>query len=244
MDLSPLWISLKIAFSSTFITVIIGIPVAWCVHRLEKGQALIDSILTLPMVLPPTVVGFFLLLLFGGNSPVGQFLEAIGFVIIFTWYGGVFAAFVVAFPLVYRSTRGAFEQLDPDLGNCAQTLGISEGKIFMRIMLPNARSGILSGIVLAFARSMGEFGATQMVAGNIPGRTRSMSLAVYSAVQNNNRPLAMKWSMIIVLISVVAMVIINKLSEVNPYRLRSMQKTVGNHGLGLKEHTGKGGGIS
>lgn len=244
MDLSPLWISLKIAFASTFLTVLIGIPIAWYVLRLERGQAIIDSILTLPMVLPPTVVGFFLLLLFGGNSPLGQFLEAIGFTIIFTWYGGVFAAFVVAFPLVYRSTRGAFEQLDPDLAHCAQTLGISEGKIFMRIMLPNARSGILSGVVLAFARSMGEFGATQMVAGNIPGRTRSMSLAVYSAVQNNNRPLAMQWSLIIVLISVVAMVLINKLSGVSPYKLRSNRKIGHNHRIGLNEHFGKGGGLS
>ena len=227
MDLSPLWISLKIASVSTLLTVLIGLPVAWMVHRMPRGQVWLDSLLTLPMVLPPTVVGFFLLLAFGGNSPLGRWLTGIGLEIIFTWMGGVLAAFVVAFPLVYRAGRGAFDQLDPDLVSCARSLGLPDWKIFLTIMLPNAKSGILSGIVLAFARSMGEFGATQMIAGNIPGRTRSMSLAVYSAVQNNDRPLAFRWSLIIIAISVLAMLLIRFLTGDQRNRGRRTGKRVG-----------------
>ncbi len=208
-DWSPLWISVQVAVLATVCSVILGTALAYGVMKLKKLRPLADAVLTLPLVLPPTVVGFFLLILLGKNSVIGQFFNEIGLPFIFTMRGAVAAAFVVSFPLMYRSARGAMEQMDRQLLYAARTLGANEGKIFFRVILPNCRSGIFTGTILAFARAMGEFGATIMLAGNIPGKTQTMALAVYTAVQGGNREEAFQWAVIIVLMSAAAILAIN-----------------------------------
>ncbi len=208
-DWSPLWISVQVAVLATVCSVILGTALAYGVMKLKKLRPLADAVLTLPLVLPPTVVGFFLLILLGKNSVIGQFFNEIGLPFIFTMRGAVAAAFVVSFPLMYRSARGAMEQMDRQLLYVARTLGANEGKIFFRVILPNCRSGIFAGTILAFARAMGEFGATIMLAGNIPGKTQTMALAVYTAVQGGNREEAFQWAVIIVLMSAAAILAIN-----------------------------------
>ena len=208
-DWSPLWISVQVAVLATVCSVILGTALAYGVMNLKKLRPLADAVLTLPLVLPPTVVGFFLLILLGKNSVIGQFFNEIGLPFIFTMRGAVAAAFVVSFPLMYRSARGAMEQMDRQLLYAARTLGANEGKIFFRVILPNCRSGIFAGTILAFARAMGEFGATIMLAGNIPGKTQTMALAVYTAVQGGNREEAFQWAVIIVLMSAAAILAIN-----------------------------------
>ena len=208
-DWSPLWISVQVAALATVCSVILGTALAYGVMKLKKLRPLADAVLTLPLVLPPTVVGFFLLILLGKNSVIGQFFNEIGLPFIFTMRGAVAAAFVVSFPLMYRSARGAMEQMDRQLLYAARTLGANEGKIFFRVILPNCRSGIFAGTILAFARAMGEFGATIMLAGNIPGKTQTMALAVYTAVQGGNREEAFQWAVIIVLMSAAAILAIN-----------------------------------
>ncbi|QMW73016.1 molybdate ABC transporter permease subunit [Anaerostipes caccae L1-92] len=209
MDLSPLWISLKVALPATIFTFVLGICAARTVVKLKHGQAVIDGLFTLPLVLPPTVVGFFLLLAFGKNSLVGQFFSQFGFSFIFSWQGAVIASTVVSFPLMYRTVRGAFEQINPEYLYAARTLGMTERKIFRKIMLPLAWPGILAGTILSFARALGEFGATIMIAGNIPGKTQTMSVAVYTAVQAGDRESAFLWVMIIVCFSFVMMLAMN-----------------------------------
>ena len=208
-DWSPLWISVQVAVLATVCSVILGTALAYGVMKLKKLRPLADAVLTLPLVLPPTVVGFFLLILLGKNSVIGQFFNEIGLPFIFTMRGAVAAAFVVSFPLMYRSARGAMEQMDRQLLYAARTLGANEGKIFFRVILPNCRSGIFAGTILAFARAMGEFGATIMLAGNIPRKTQTMALAVYTAVQGGNREEAFQWAVIIVLMSAAAILAIN-----------------------------------
>ncbi len=208
-DWSPLWISVQVAVLATVCSVILGTALAYGVMKLKKLRPLADAVLTLPLVLPPTVVGFFLLILLGKNSVIGQFFNEIGLPFIFTMRGAVAAAFVVSFPLMYRSARGAMEQMDRQLLYAARTLGANEGKIFFRVILPNCRSGIFAGTILAFARAMGEFGATIVLAGNIPGKTQTMALAVYTAVQGGNREEAFQWAVIIVLMSAAAILAIN-----------------------------------
>ena len=208
-DWSPLWISVQVAVLATVCSVILGTALAYGVMKLKKLRPLADAVLTLPLVLPPTVVGFFLLILLGKNSVIGQFFNEIGLPFIFTMRGAVAAAFVVSFPLMYRSARGAMEQMDRQLLYAARTLGANEGKSFFRVILPNCRSGIFAGTILAFARAMGEFGATIMLAGNIPGKTQTMALAVYTAVQGGNREEAFQWAVIIVLMSAAAILAIN-----------------------------------
>ena len=208
-DWSPLWISVQVAVLATVCSVILGTALAYGVMKLKKLRPLADAVLTLPLVLPPTVVCFFLLILLGKNSVIGQFFNEIGLPFIFTMRGAVAAAFVVSFPLMYRSARGAMEQMDRQLLYAARTLGANEGKIFFRVILPNCRSGIFAGTILAFARAMGEFGATIMLAGNIPGKTQTMALAVYTAVQGGNREEAFQWAVIIVLMSAAAILAIN-----------------------------------
>mgnify|MGYP001622934447 FL=1 len=208
-DWSPLWISVQVAVLATVCSVILGTALAYGVMKLKKLRPLADAVLTLPLVLPPTVVGFFLLILLGKNSVIGQFFNEIGLPFIFTMRGAVAAAFVVSFPLMYRSARGAMEQMDRQLLYAARTLGANEGKIFFRVILPNCRSGISAGTILAFARAMGEFGATIMLAGNIPGKTQTVALAVYTAVQGGNREEAFQWAVIIVLMSAAAILAIN-----------------------------------
>lgn len=185
IDFSPIWISLKTAIVTILIVFFLGILAAWWVVRRknEVSKIFVDGILSLPLVLPPTVTGFFLLYVFGNHRAVGQFFsQQLGVQIAFSWIATVLAAAVISFPLMYRSARGAFEQVDVELLQAGRTLGMSEWSIFRKVLLPNALPGIISGGVLAFARGLGEFGATAMIAGNIAGRTRTLPLAVYSSV--------------------------------------------------------------
>ncbi|WP_313756886.1 molybdate ABC transporter permease subunit [Tissierella sp.] len=210
MSYSPLLISLKAAIIATIITFILGVYIAYLTTKLKKFKGLVDGFLTLPLVLPPTVVGFFLLILLGKNSFIGKLLSIYDISIVFSSTATIIASTVVSFPLMYRTARGAFEQLDKNMIYVAKTLGLSEHKIFLRIMLPNSLPSIIAGTILAFARALGEFGATIMLAGNIPGKTQTMAVAVYSAVQAGNRGLAYRWVAVMVTISFITIVIMNK----------------------------------
>ena len=213
MDLSPLWISLKIALVSTLFTFFLGLPAAWGVTYLRRAKHVVDGLLSIPLVLPPTVVGFLLLILFGQNSPVGQFLENVGIKLIFTWQGAAVASMVISFPVMYRGARGAIEQVDENLIYAARTLGMREFTILRRVLLPAAWPGIAAAAVLSFARALGEFGATLMIAGNLPGKTRTMSIAVYTAMQGGDRSLALKWVLIIVGFSLTILILMNVLTD-------------------------------
>ncbi len=185
IDWSPLWISLRTAAATIVIVFFIGVIIAWWVERLQSQSLKIftDAVITLPMVLPPTVAGFFLLYFFGNNRFLGQLIyQLTGIKIAFSWLATVLAAAVISLPLMYRSARGALSQVDKGMLEAARSLGMTEWRIFWRIHLPNALPGIIAGGLLAFARGLGEFGATAMIAGNIAGRTRTLPLAVYSAV--------------------------------------------------------------
>lgn len=185
IDWSPLWISLHTAAATITIVFFIGVIIAWLVERLQSQSLKIfaDAVITLPMVLPPTVAGFFLLYFFGNNRFLGQLIYKLtGIKIAFSWLATVLAAAVISLPLMYRSARGALSQVDKGMLEAARSLGMTEWRIFWRIHLPNALPGIIAGGLLAFARGLGEFGATAMIAGNIAGRTRTLPLAVYSAV--------------------------------------------------------------
>ena len=185
IDWSPLWISLHTAAATITIVFFIGVIIAWWVERLQSQSLKIfaDAVITLPMVLPPTVAGFFLLYFFGNNRFLGQLIyQLTGIKIAFSWLATVLAAAVISLPLMYRSARGALSQVDKGMLEAARSLGMTEWRIFWRIHLPNALPGIIAGGLLAFARGLGEFGATAMIAGNITGRTRTLPLAVYSAV--------------------------------------------------------------
>lgn len=209
MDLSPLFISLKVAVIATIITVFTGICSARYALKIKRFKGLIDGLFTLPMVLPPTVVGFFLLIIFGRHSFLGNIFRYFNISVVFSWSGAVIASSVVSFPLMYRTARGAFEQFDSNLISAARTLGISEPAIFGKIIIPNVFPGLLAGTVLTFARALGEFGATIMLAGNIPGRTRTMAVAVYTAVQSGDRGMAYEWVLIICSMSFVSMALMN-----------------------------------
>ncbi|MGY3748693.1 molybdate ABC transporter permease subunit [Vagococcus acidifermentans] len=212
MDFSPVLISMRTAAASIVITFFLGILTArWvCSLRHQKLQAVIDGLLTLPLVLPPTVVGFFLLYLFGVQRPAGAFLlEFFSIKLVFSWGATVLAAVVVSFPLMYRSARGAFSQVDASLIHAAQTLGLSDRYIFWRIILPISLPGVMTGGILAFARGLGEFGATTMIAGNIAGKTRTLPLAIYSSVASGNLTDAYDYVFIIVCISFVIVVLMN-----------------------------------
>jgi molybdate transport system permease protein len=212
MELSPILISMKTASLSIVITFFLGVWVAKGIVRLksDRWKMIWDGLLTLPMVLPPTVAGFFLLYIFGVKRPIGIFfVEFFGIKIAFSWAATVIAAVIISFPLMYRSARGAFEQVDENLIYAARTLGLSERKIFWTIQLPNALPGIASGGVLAFARGLGEFGATAMIAGNILGKTRTLPLAVYSAVAAGDMETAYKYVGIIVVISFLVIICMN-----------------------------------
>lgn len=181
----PLLLTLKVAGWATALNLLLGVGVGFALARLRfPGRELLDALLTLPMVMPPTVLGYYLLVLIGRNGPLGAWLQAeFGINLIFTWQGAVIAATIVAFPLVFKSARAAFEGVDPQLEQAARVLGLSELAVFFRVTLPLAWRGILAGLLLAFARATGEFGATLMVAGSIPGKTQTLSVAVYEAVQ-------------------------------------------------------------
>lgn len=212
MDSSPIIISMKTAAVTILITFVLGLLAARGVfyRKREASKILWDGIFTMPLVLPPTVAGFFLLYIFGSYGLVGRFFQdAFGIKIAFSWGATVLAAVVISFPLMYRSARGALEQIDQDLIFAARTLGMSEWSIFFKIMIPNALPGIISGGVLAFARGLGEFGATAMIAGNIPGKTRTLPLAVYSEVAAGNMDEACQYVMVIVVICFVMVIGMN-----------------------------------
>jgi molybdate transport system permease protein len=209
-DLSPLWISLKTAAAATVLAFALGIAAAWTMSRYHrKWRGLLDGFLLLPLVLPPTVVGFFLLLAFGRRSTVGRILEHIGLTVAFSWPATVITATVIAFPLMYRTALGAFEQVNPNLLDAARTLGAGEWRVFRRLLLPLAWPGVLAGTVLAFARALGEFGATLMLAGNIPGRTQTMPIAVFFAAEDGDMRRALAWVIMIVAISLAAIALMN-----------------------------------
>ena len=215
MDFAPLWISIKTATIATIITFFLGILISyWMSNFKGKSKGLIDGLFTLPLILPPTVVGFFLLLICGKNGPVGKLLELFNTSLIFSWAATVLAAIVVSFPMMYRTTRSAFEQIDINILSAARTLGLSEFKIFYKIAIPLAMPGIIGGLVLSFARAMGEFGATLMIAGNIPGRTQTMPLAIFFAAEGGDMQKAMLWVIIIVALSLFLILILNYWSEV------------------------------
>lgn len=217
MDYSPIFISLKTASVAIVITFFLGIGAAKGVVGLKnnKVKLVLDGLLTLPLVLPPTVAGFFLLYLLGVNRPIGQFFMEVGVKIVFSWWATVIAAVVISFPLMYRSARAAFEQVNPDYIFAARTLGIPEGRIFWRIVMPLARPGVVAGGILAFARGLGEFGATAMIAGNIAGTTRTLPLAVYSAVAAGDMSTAGQYVLVLVLISFLGVVGLNAFTSRN-----------------------------
>lgn len=224
MDFSPLWISLKTAFLATIITSIIGIFISYKMANYKgRGRGLIDGVLTLPLILPPTVIGFFLLLICGKNGFVGKIFMSFNKNIIFSWSATVIAATVVAFPMMYRTCRSAFEQIDKNMISAARTLGLSETKIFFKIAIPLAWPGIIGGLVLSFARALGEFGATLMIAGNIPGKTQTMPVAIFFAVEGGDMNKAMLWVLIIVAISFIMIFLLN-------YWCDTQQKLIGNRG--------------
>ena len=214
MDWYPLYNSLRIAAISCVLVFFAGIFAAYYVARLPRAvKGILDVILTLPMVLPPTVVGYFILLVFGAKRPLGIFLAQYGIKFVMTWYGGVLAAAVVAFPLMYRTARGAFESFDDTLAYSAQTLGLSNTYIFWRIRMPYCRQGILAGTVLASARALGEYGATSMLIGYTPGRTATISTTVYQLWRTNDEAGAFFWVMVNLGISAVVLLIVNMLER-------------------------------
>lgn len=206
-SLIPLFLTLKVAGCATLAALLVGIAFAFLLARVRfPGREWADAMLTLPLVMPPTVLGYYLIVVFGRKGFVGQWLyETFGVTLMFTWQGAVLASTVVSLPLVFKAARTAFEGVDPNLERAARTLGLSETGVFLKVSLPLAWRGIMAGTMLAFARAMGEFGATLMVAGNLPGKTQTLSLAVYEAVQAGNDRLAM---ILVLVTSVVCTVIL------------------------------------
>ena len=214
-DWSPILISMKTASLSILITFFLGLVVAWGLVKIKNDttKIVLDGIFTLPIVLPPTVVGFFLLYIFGVRGPIGSFfINFFAVKIAFSWPATVIAAVVMSFPLMYRSARGAFEQVDSNLLDAGRTLGMTEWKIFWKILFANALPGIISGGILAYARGLGEFGATAMLAGNIAGQTRTLPMAVYSEVAAGNMGSAFDYVIVIVFISFIAIFIMDYIS--------------------------------
>ncbi len=215
MDWYPLFNSLRIAALSTVIIFFLGILAAYYVARLPRlVKGFLDVVLTLPLVLPPTVVGYFLLRLLGPKRPIGLwFLEVLDTRLTMVWYSAIFASAVVAFPLMYRTARGAFESFDPNLAWAAQTLGRSNTWIFWRVRMPCCRQGIIAGTVLSFARALGEYGATSMIAGYTPGRTATISTTVYQLWRTGNDAGAMRWVLVNLVISAAVLLTVNMLER-------------------------------
>lgn len=226
MDWFPLWNSLRIAAISSFFVFFIGIAAAYYVAKLPQVlKGVLDVVLTLPLVLPPTVVGYLLLLLLGPRRPVGAwFLELFGMKLVMTWWSAIFATSVVVFPLMYRTARGAFESFDETLAQAGKTLGLSNTYIFWRIRMPCCRQGILAGAVLAFARALGEYGATSMIAGYTPGKTATISTTVYQLWRTGQDSEALRWVLVNLAISAVVLLAVNLLErrQTSPERRRQL----------------------
>lgn len=214
LDWSPLWITLKTAVAATVLSFFLGL---WAARRVmsagPRQKAVLDGLLTLPMVLPPTVAGFFLLLIFSLRRPLGRFLyQNLGMKVVQTWLGCIIAATVIAFPLMYRNARAAFEQVDVNLIYAARTLGMGEAELFWRVVLPTAGPGVASGTILTFARAMGEYGATSMLAGNIAGKTGTISQKIAMVLQNGDYLTAGIWVAVVFLIAFVLIAAMNLIS--------------------------------
>lgn len=217
LDLFPLYLSLKVAALATLMSFVVGIGIAWILARIKfSGKSIVAAIATLPLVLPPTVLGYYLLVAIGRQSVVGRALEeTFGITLVFTWQGAVIASTIVSIPLVIRSAQAAFEGVDPTLENVARTLGRSEIAIFVTVTMPLAWKGILAGTTLAFTRALGEFGATLMVAGNIPGQTQTMPIAIYDAVQTGDMGLANLLVGVVTVVAIVALVLLERVAKVS-----------------------------
>ena len=215
MDWYPLWNSLRIAAISTVIIFFLGIFSAYYIAKAPRVvKGVLDVVLTLPLVLPPTVVGYLLLRVLGPNRILGSFvLDVFGIKMTMTWWSAIFATTVVIFPLMYRTARGAFESFDENLAYAGQTLGLSNTYIFWHIRMPYCKQGILAGTVLAFARALGEYGATSMIAGYTPGRTATISTTVYQLWRTNDDVLAFKWVLVNLAISFVVLLVVNLLEK-------------------------------
>lgn len=223
MDYSPLWISMKTASVAIVLTFFVGLLAAWWILKIknELVKVILDGIFTLPMVLPPTVVGFFLLFIFGVKRPIGKFfIDFFSYKIAFSWSATVIAAFVMSFPLMYRTCKGAFEQVDNNLVDAARTLGMNEFMIFIKVYIANGLPGVISGAILAFARGLGEFGATSMIAGNIAGKTRTLPMAVYSEVAAGNMDNAYQYVLIIIIIAFIAISLMDLVTIYNSKKWR------------------------
>jgi molybdate transport system permease protein len=215
IDWFPLWLSLRVAFVSTAIAFVLGLWLAYILANREfRGKEILDAAITLPLVLPPTVLGYYLLVLLAGNSPIGKLWENVfGSPLVFTWKAAVVAALLHALPLLVKSARAALESVDRSLERAARNLGASEWRLFLRVTLPLARRSILAAVALAFARSLGDFGVTLMVAGNIPGKTQTVAVAIYDAYEAGNTMVART---LVLVISVVALLILTLANRLNP----------------------------
>ena len=213
MDLFPLYNSIRIALISTFIIFFLGLFFAYYISRLPKVlKGVLDVILTLPLVLPPTVVGYLLLMAFGPRKPFGIYMyETFNIKMVMTWWSAIFASVVVAFPLMYRTARGAFESFDETLSEVGKTLGLSNTFIFWKIRVPYCSKSLIAGAVLAFARALGEYGATSMIAGYTPGKTATISTTVYQFWRTNNEIMAFRWAMINICISAIVLLLLNSI---------------------------------
>ena len=217
-----LWLSLKVAGLATLLNIVLGTAAGFALARWRfAGRDVLDTVLTLPMVMPPTVLGYYLLVLLGRNGPIGGWLQnTFGINLIFTWQGAVIAAMVVTFPLVFKPARAAFEGVSPQLEQAARVLGLRERSVFFRVSLPLAWRGILAGVLLAFARALGEFGATLMVAGSLPGKTQTLSIAVYEAVQAGEDALANQLVLLISMVCILILLAVGRLARARDGRLR------------------------
>ena len=213
--LTPLWLTLKVALLATLLAGVAGIGLGWWMARRRfAGHTLVDALLVLPMVLPPTVLGYYLIVLIGRNGVLGQYLDRwFRINLMFTWQGAVIAASIVSLPLIYKAARAAFEDVDSRFAHAARTLGAGELEVFVRISLPLATRGVAAGLMLAFARAMGEFGATLMIAGNLPGKTQTLSIAVYDAVQAGNDAQALWLTLLFSVVCIVVLVASGRLLQ-------------------------------
>lgn len=220
VDLFPLFLSLKVSFTATLLCFLAGVPVAWVLARVKfAGKKLIDSLITLPVFLPPSVMGYYLLVVLGRNSFLGRILDRyLGINFVFTWHSAVIAAFVVAAPLLIKSVKTAFESIDPDIEDAARTLGKSEWQVFFTVTLPLGWRGLITGAVMAFARALGDFGTTLMVAGNIPQKTQTMPIAIYDAVISGNNLLANTLVIIMTAVAFLVLWILHKFADAVPGR--------------------------
>lgn len=213
-DLSPLWLSLRVSLLATLLVLITGLPLAWLLARHEFwSKELLSGLAALPLVLPPTVMGYYLLVALGQQSPIGRWLDAAGWPLVFTWRGAVVAASVAAFPLMVLTVRAGFEGIDRRLEAIARTLGRSDWEVFWRVTMPLAWPSLLAGSALTFARALGDFGATLMVAGNIPGQTQTASIYIYDLLQSNRRVEAGAMALIISLMALLLFIVSQSLTR-------------------------------